>query len=95
MTTIEIPAGLVELKREFIRIDDELAALSRTMPSGAAILAGEVAEDPADREHWNALYARQGELAVQIRGHEAFKGLSQMQRYQLDTEASKQARAGA
>lgn len=94
MTATEIPADLVELKREFIRVGDDLAELSRTMPSGMAILTGEAVEDPADRERWNVLYAQQGELAEKIHRHPAFEGLSQVEHYNLDKEASKQARAG-
>lgn len=93
MTTTEIPADLIDLKREFIRVDHELAELSRTMPSGRAIIAGEAAEDPADRACWNVLYARLGTLAEEIHRHPAFEGLSQVERHEMDTAASKAARA--
>lgn len=93
MTDTEIPADLLDYKREFNAVTYELATLSRTMPSGVAILAGEATEDPADRERWNELYARQGELAELIHRHPAFAGLSQIERYNLDKSASKAARA--
>lgn len=93
MTTIEIPADLIDLKREFIRVDSELAELSRTMPPGKAIIAGEATEDPADRARWNVLHDRLGTLAEEIRRHPAFEGLSQVDRYELDAAASKAARA--
>jgi hypothetical protein len=95
VTTTEIAADLISLKREFIRVDSELAELSRTMPSGKAIIAGEAAEDPADRARWNVLYDRLGTLAEEIHRHPAFEGLSQVGRYELDAAASKAARANS
>lgn len=94
VTDTEIPADLIQLKREFIATDAELAALSKAMPSGRAIIAGEATEDPADRARWNVLHDRRGTLAEDIHRHEAFKGLSQVDRYKLDEAASKAARAG-
>lgn len=94
MTDIEPPADLIALKREFLTTDREWAALSATMPSGRAILAGEAVEDPADRARWNVLYDRLGELVMQIRRHSAFETLSQVDKHQLDEAASKAARAG-
>lgn len=92
MTTTDIPADLIALKRDFIQTDADLAALSKTMPSGPAIIAGEAAEDPADRARWNVLHDRLGTLVEEIRRHPAFEGLSQVDRYELDAAASKAAR---
>lgn len=94
VTDIEPPADLVQLKRDFIDTDRELTALSKAMPSGRAVLAGESIEDPADRARWNVLHDRLGALVLQIRQHPVFEGLSQVERYQLDEAASKAARAG-
>ena len=94
VTDIEPPVDLIELKREFITIDRELNALPETMPSGRAVLAGEAAEDPADRAQWNVLHDRLGALVEQIEGHSAFEGLSQGEKYRLKEAASKAARAG-
>lgn len=95
MTDIEPPANLIELKRDFITTDLELAALSKTMPSGRAVLAGEAVEDPADRARWNVLHDRLGALVEEIRRHPAFEGLSQVERYELDAAASNAARANS
>jgi hypothetical protein len=95
VTTTEIPADLIGLKHEFIRVDHELAELSRTMPSGRAIIAGEAAEDPADRARWNVLYDQLGTLAEEIHRHPAFEGLSQVERHEMDAAASKAARASS
>lgn len=94
MTDIEPPADLIALKREFIATDLELTALSKTMPSGRAIIAGEAAEDPADRAQWDVLHDQLGALVLQIRRHPAFEKLSQVDKNQLDEAASKAARAG-
>lgn len=94
MTDIEPPADLIELKRQFIATDQELIALSATMPSGRAIIAGNATEDPADRARWNVLYDRLGTLVEQIDNHPAFEGLSQVEKYRLREAASKAARAG-
>lgn len=93
VTDSEIPAGLIALKRDFIETDIALAELSKTMPSGRAIIAGEAVEDPADRARWNVLNDRLGTLAEEINRHSAFEGLSQKDRYEVDKAASKAARA--
>lgn len=94
MTTTDIPADLIALKRDFIQTDADLAALSKTMPSGPAIVAGEAEEDPADRARWNVLNDRLGTLTEEINAHPAFEGLVPKDRYELDKAASKAARAG-
>lgn len=94
VTDIEPPADLIALKREFITTDREWAALSATMPSGRAVLAGEAVEDPADRARWNVLYDRLGTLVEKIDNHPGFEGLSQVEKYRLREAASKAARAG-
>lgn len=94
VTDAEPPADLIQLKRQFIETDAELTALSKTMPSGRAIIAGEAAEEPADRARWNVLHDRLGALVMQIRRHPAFETLSQVDKHQLDEAASKAARAG-
>lgn len=93
VTDAEIPDSLLALKRDFIETDAELAALSKTMPSGPAIIAGEAAEDPADRARWNVLHDRLGTLVEDIHRHPAFEGLSQVNRYKLNEAASRAARA--
>lgn len=93
MTDIEPPADLVRLKRDFLQTDADLAALSKTMPSGRAIIAGEAAEDPEDRVRWNVLHDRLRTLVKEIHRHPAFQGLSQVDRYRLDEAASKDARS--
>lgn len=93
VTDSEIPAELIALKRDFIETDAALTELSKTMPSGRAIIAGEAVEDPADRERWNVLNDNLGTLAEEINRHSAFEGLSQKERYEVAEAASKAARA--
>ncbi|ACU71857.1 hypothetical protein Caci_2948 [Catenulispora acidiphila DSM 44928] len=47
----------------------------------------------ADPEEWRAVQQRLTQLAVDLDNNKAFEGLSQLERYELDKAASKQARA--
>jgi len=87
VTDPEAFADLVRLKRQLYDLSDEHAQWCVTLPP-----ALEMTEDQHVR--MRQTQAEMTELAVQIRRHKVFKGLDQMERYTLDTEASKQARAG-
>lgn len=85
-------ADLVNLKRRFITLTEQQAAFAKTLPSSTAIIAGEAAFTDEQRAAWQRINTSLGDLAVQIHRHEAFNGLSPVERHKLDTEASKQAR---
>jgi hypothetical protein len=93
--TDEIPADLIQLKRDHIRIQGELAALSKTLPNPLAVVAGTAEDDPGGREQWTALHAELGDLTMQIHRHPAWDGLSMPDRLKLDQEASRAARQPA
>lgn len=81
MSDAEIPADLIELKRQFYATERELAELS-----GA---------DPADPGRWNATHSKLGDLAVAIHRHPALQALPPVERLKLDTAASSAAREQA
>jgi len=85
-------ADLIDLKRRFIALTDRQKTLADAMPKPTAIVADEAAATAEQRTEWNQVAAELTDLAVQINNHAVFEDVSQMERYQLDKDASKAAR---
>lgn len=93
VTDTEIPTELIDLKRKFNRVEEELAALSKRMPPPTAVAAGNAAVDPADRERWDTLHARRVEVALLIRHR--LEEVPESERSKVDLAATKAARSDA
>lgn len=78
VSDVEIPADLIELKRQFYATEREIAALA--------------AAEPADPGRWKATHDKLGDLAVAIHRHPALQALPPVERLKLDLAASKAAR---
>jgi len=88
-------ADLVDLKRQFIALTEQQKILADAMPAPTAIVAGEAAPTDEQVAEWDRVRAELSYLAVRIDNHEAFDNTSQIEHYQLATEASKAARSNA
>lgn len=86
MTDSEAFADLVQLKRQFYDLNEAHALWCTTLPP-----ALELTEE--QRTRMRDAQVALTDLGMRIHGHAAFEGLNQMQRFELDQEASKQARA--
>lgn len=86
MTDTEAFADLVRLKAQLYALNEMHAQWCMTLPP-----ALEMTEE--QRGRMRDTQAKLTELAMQLHQHAAFEGLDQMQHYELDQEASKQARA--
>lgn len=95
MADLDIPEDLIALKREFYARDLEMAELAARMPPSMAIAGGEQEIPEADRAAYDALWKAQGETVQAIHCHPRFQGLSMPERFKLDEEVSKAARARA
>lgn len=84
MTDPDIPADLIRVKAQFYALEASHAEYVASLPS-------EPTEDQRGRlqDEQRALT----EAALRIHRHEAFEGLSQLDRHKLDEAASKAARA--
>lgn len=93
MTDVETPPELIDYKREFARVEEELAALSKRMPPPTAVAGDQAVVDPADRERWDTLHARRVEVTLQIRRQ--LGELPESERSAVDLAATKAARSDA
>lgn len=87
MTDPEALADLVRLKLQFYNLNEQHAQWCMTLPP-----ALEMTEEQHNR--MRQTQAQLTDLAMRIHGHRVFEGLSQVERYELNEEASKAARAG-
>lgn len=92
---VDIPEDLINLKRQFYAREAELAEVTARMPPSMAIAGGEAEVSAADQDAWDALWRAQGETVRAIHCHPAFAGLSLPERFKLDEDASKAARASS
>ena len=92
VTDSEIPDDLIQLKRDHVAVQDEIAALADTMPKSTDIVAGVAKVSPEQQAQWSVLHDRLGTLTERIHRHPAFENLDQIARYKLDAAASKAAR---
>lgn len=83
MTDIEPPADLIRVKAQFYALEASHAEFCASLPP-------EPTED--QRGRLEAEQRALTEAALRVHRHEAFEGLSQMERYELDKAASKAAR---
>lgn len=95
MSDLEIPTDLIQLKRDFLRQETDLAEVAARMPSAAAIVAGEATVTPDDQTAWDVLWQQQDETVRAMHRHPALDGLTHQQRADMQAGAMRAARATA
>ena len=78
MSDTDVPADLIDLKRQFYETERELAELAKA--------------NPFDSVRWQVTHGRLGDLAVAIHRPPALQALAPVDRLKLDTAASRAAR---
>lgn len=95
VSDLEIPADLIQLKRDFLRQEMDLAEVAARMPSAAAIVADEATVTPDDQTAWDVLWQQQDETVRAIHRHPALDGLTRQQQAEMQAGAMRAARATA
>lgn len=69
MADYVLPDDLIQMRRDFLAVQERLAAAGREMPSHAAVAAGEAEVTAEQKEAWWAAQDESRRLAVAMHGH--------------------------